>query len=250
MLLKNKTAIITGSNRGIGLQILKSFHKNGASVFACSRTMDKDFLNHVENFNKNNENKIIPISLNLQDEKSIKDASEKILSSGKSLDIMVNNAGDIHTGLFQMTKISRMKEIFDINFFSQALFTQNILKSMVKKKSGSIIFISSTSGLDSNYGRSAYSASKNSIISLCKTLSKEVGNFNIRVNNIAPGLTETDMMRKNTPENFIEETLKNTNLKKIGKTEDVANAALFFASDLSSHITGQTLRVDGGMYGG
>jgi len=140
-----------------------------------------------------------------------------------------------------------LKEIFQVNFFSQTIFTQYILKSMIKRKNGSIIYISSSSALDSNIGRSAYSASKAALISQSKTLSKELGSLNIRVNTIAPGLTNTDMMNENTSLEVIKEVTSNLSLKRIGEPNEIANLALFLASDLSSYITGQVIRIDGGM---
>jgi 3-oxoacyl-[acyl-carrier protein] reductase len=146
-----------------------------------------------------------------------------------------------------MTSIKKFKEIFEVNFFSQALFTQYVLKAMIKNKKGSIVNISSTSGMDSNFGRSAYSASKAAMISQSKTLSKELGQYNIRVNTIAPGLTDTEMMQNNTPKEVIKDVLENLSLKRLADPKEIANAALFLSSDLSSYITGQTIRVDGGM---
>ena len=118
---------------------------------------------------------------------------------------------------------------------------------MIKTKKGSIIYISSTSAIDGNEGRSAYSASKAAIISQAKVLSKELGNYNIRVNVIAPGLTKTDMMENNTSSETIQNTIKQISLKRVAKTDEIANVVLFLASDLSSYISGQTIRVDGGM---
>ena len=160
---------------------------------------------------------------------------------------MVNNAGAIQTSLFQMTSLKDVKEIFEINFFAQTIFTQFIIKSMVKKKSGSVIYISSSSATDGNIGRNAYASSKAAINSQAKVLSKELGVYNIRVNVISPGLTDTDMMSKNTPKNIQENVIANTSLKRIGKPEEIANTALFLSSEMSNYITGQIIRVDGGM---
>lgn len=247
MLLKNKTAIITGSNKGIGKKILKTFSENGADIFACVRNVSAEFESHIEELSKNFGNKIIPIKLDLSDEKSVKEASINILSSNKSIDILVNNAASIYTALFQMTPKKNLEEIFKINFFSQSIFTQYILKSMIKNKSGSIIYISSSAAIDGNEGRSAYAASKAALIAQSKVLSKEVGSYNIRVNAIAPGLTDTEMMTKNTPEKIIKETTSRVSLNRIGNPEEIANAVLFLSSDMSSYITGQVIRVDGGM---
>ncbi len=247
MLIKNKTAVITGSNRGIGLKTLEKFSENGADVIACSRKIDKTFLDKIESLKKKFNNKIFPIELDFENEDNVKKAFEKINSLNINIDILVNNAGKINTALFQMTSMKILKEIFQVNFFSQTIFTQYIIKLMMKKKMGSIIYISSSSAIDSNIGRSAYSASKAALISQSNTLSKELGTFNIRVNTIAPGLTDTDMMKENTPPNVLKEVISNTSLKRLGEPNEIANVILFLASDLSSFVTGQVIRVDGGM---
>ena len=118
---------------------------------------------------------------------------------------------------------------------------------MMKNKRGSIIYISSSSAIDGNRGRSAYSAAKAALLSQAKTLSKEVGEFNIRVNAIAPGLTKTDMMTENTEKKIIDEVTSQISLKRVASPKEIANVALFLSSDLASYITGQFLRVDGGM---
>ena len=247
MLLKNKTAVITGCSKGIGKKILEIFSSNGANIFACTRNINEEFKNHLEDLKKKFNNEIIPIQFNLNEESEIKKASNEILLSKKKIDILVNNAATIHSAIFQMTSMKKLKEIFEINFFSQTLFTQYILKSMIKNKSGSIVYISSSSALDGNEGRSAYSSTKSAIIAQAKVLSRELGVHNIRVNAIAPGLTNTDMMKDNTPVELIKEFKSRISLKRIANPEEIANVALLLSSDLSSYITGQVIRVDGGM---
>ena len=247
MLLKGKTAVITGCNRGIGKNILEAFSKNGATVFACVRNISKEFKSNINEIEQNTKNKIIPIQFDLSNESQIKEAANSILSSDKSIDILVNNAAMIHTAIFQMTSIKKLKEVFEIDFFSQTNFTQYILKSMVKNKKGSILYISSSSALDGNEGRSAYSSAKSALIAQSKVLSRELGVHNIRVNTIAPGLTDTDMMKKNTTQETIKDVISRVSLRRIAGTEEIANTALFLSSDLSSYITGQVIRVDGGM---
>jgi len=247
MLLKKKTAVITGSNRGIGKEILKLFSENGADIFACARNIDENFKIYLKGLEEKFKNKIIPIKLDLADENLIKESSKNILEHNKPIDILVNKASKIHTSLFQKTTKKKLSEVFEINFFAQTTFTQYILKSILKQKNGSIIYISSTSAIDGNEGRSAYAASKAALISQVKVLSKELGRNNIRVNAIAPGLTNTDMMTENTSKNIVDEIVSRTSLKRIGKPEEIAKVTLFLASDMSDYITGQTLRVDGGM---
>ena len=247
MLIQNKTAVITGCNRGIGKKILEVFSANGATIFACVRNVSEEFKTFTNEMEKKFNNKIIPIQFDLNDEDQVKKAASNILSSNSPVDILVNNAATIYTALFQMTSIKKLKETFETDFFSQTLFTQYILKSMIKKKSGSILYISSSSALDGNEGRSAYSSAKAAIIAQAKTLSREVGKYNIRVNVIAPGLTDTDMMKENTPKEIVNEVTSRTSLRRIANPQEIANAALFLSSDLSSYITGQVIRVDGGM---
>ena len=247
MLLKNKVAVITGSNRGIGKQTLEIFSKNGADVIACVRKSSNDFIEYTKKLSQETKNSIDIVDLDLQSENSVKDAIKRIVSMNKKIDILINNAGSIYTGIFQMTTISKLREIFEINFFSQSVFVQGLVKTMIKNKSGSIIYISSSSAIDANEGRSAYSASKAAIITQAKTLSKELGAFNIRVNCIAPGLTQTDMMKNNTPDNILQEVIKTIPLKRVGDPNEIANVILFLASDLSTYLSGQTIRVDGGM---
>jgi len=247
MLLKGKTAVVTGCNRGIGKKILEIFSENKATVFACVRNVDEEFKSFLNELTKKFNNQIIPIQFDLIDENKIKVAANDILASNKPIDILVNNAATIHTALFQMTSIKKLKEMFEINLFSQTIFTQYILKSMIKNKKGSIVYISSSSALDGNEGRSAYSSTKAAIITQAKVLSRELGVHNIRVNSIAPGLTDTDMMKENHKKEIVNEIISRTSLRRIADPKEIANIVLLLSSDLTSYITGQNIRVDGGM---
>jgi 3-oxoacyl-[acyl-carrier protein] reductase len=247
MLLNNKTAVITGCNKGIGKSILEIFSENTANIFACIRKKNPEFLQLKDNLEKKFKNKIIPVEIDFEDIEKVKKGAQIILEHNIPIDILVNNAGIIENSLFQMSSMKNIKKIFEINYFSQTIFTQFILKSIIKNKKGSIVYISSSSAIDGNIGRNSYSSSKAAIISQAKTLSKELGKMNIRVNSIAPGLTDTDMMRKNTPDNILKDVVNDLSLKRIANPNEIANVALFLSSDLSSYITGQTIRVDGGM---
>ena len=247
MLLQNKIAVVTGCNRGIGKKIIEVFSSNGATIFACVRNIDDEFKSYIEDLKKKFSNEIVPIQFDLNKEDQIKEAANKILSSKKPIDILINNAATIHTAIFQMTSVKKLKEIFETNFFSQTIFTQYILKSMIKNKGGNIIYVSSSSALDGNEGRSAYSSAKAAIITQAKVLSRELGVHNIRVNAIAPGITDTKMLNESTPKEIINEVKLRTSLKRIADSKEIANAVLLLSSDLSSYITGQVIRVDGGM---
>ena len=247
MLFKNKTVVVTGCNKGIGLEILKKFHANGANIYACVRNKNENFLKKISQLQKNSENKIYIKSLDLQKEDTVKNTANEILTEGKPIDILINNAGDIYTNIFQMTPISKFKTLFDVNFFNQIYFTQIILKSMIKKKGGNILFISSSSASDGTLGRSAYASTKGAVNSFVKVLARELGNSGIRVNAISPGLIDTDMGNKNTKEEFKSNFIKSLSINRIGKPEEIASAALSICSDDNSYLTGQIIRVDGGL---
>ena len=247
MLLKDKTVVLTGCNRGIGRAILEVFAKNGASIWACVRQLDDEFLDFVKGIEEKYEVQIKPVPFDLADERQVKAGIKSIKSAKQPVDILVNNAGVIFTALFQMTSVDKMKEVFEINYFSQLLLTQSITKLMARQKSGSVINISSSSAIEGNEGRIAYASSKAAIIASTKVMAKELAIYNIRVNAIAPGLTETDMMEGSTSKEALEYTLQRICMRRIGKPEEIANVALFLSSELSTYMTGQVLRVDGGM---
>ena len=245
MLLKGKKDLITGCNKGIGKSIFEKFIENEGEIIACVRKKRNEFEEFVNS--KKKDHSIFIYEIDFSDQNSVKNVSNQIIKDHPKIDILVNNAGSIFNGLFQMTPIDQAKDLFQINFFSQILLTQIILKSILRNKMGSIINITSTAGIDSGEGRSLYNSTKAAMISQTKSLSKEIGRFNIRVNSVAPGLTDTEMMRNNTKEDVIDKVVKNQSLQRIGKPIDIANATLFLASDLSEFITGQIIRVDGGM---
>ncbi len=247
MLLKNKTAVVTGCNKGIGKSIVEEFSKNGANIFACVRSLNEKFIENIDNLKNKFKVEIFPIELDLNNENTIKNAADKIIKNSKSIDILVNNAGTIQTSLFQMTPSKDIRNVFEVNFFSQTKFTQLMIKPMIKNKSGSIVYISSSAADDGNIGRNAYASSKAAINAQAKVLSRELGMYKIRVNVISPGLTDTSMMSENTPQNVKENILSNISLKRIGKPNEIANTALFLSTEMSSYITGQIIRVDGGM---
>ena len=246
MLLKNKCAVVTGCNRGIGKSVLETFASNGADVWACVRSESEDFLLLINDLENKYKVSIKPVYFDLSDIDSVKQGIKTIASEKRPIDILVNNAGYISTSLFQMTPLSQVKEMFDINFFSMFQFTQSIVKLMVKN-GGSVVNISSSAAIEGNEGRASYASSKSAVITFGQVISRELGGNNIRVNTIAPGLTETEMMKGSTPDDVLEQTLDRVSLHRVAQPKEIANVALFLASNLSSYITGQVLRVDGGM---
>jgi 3-oxoacyl-[acyl-carrier protein] reductase len=247
MLLKGRKAIVTGSNRGIGKAIVKILAKNGADVWACTRNFDDHYSHYLDSLAEEMGVNILPVYFDLADVEQVKEGVKKIIAAKQPVDILINNAGIIFTALFQMTTMEKMKEDFEINLFSQLFLTQQISRIMSRQKSGSIINVSSSAAIEGNEGRLAYASAKAAMIASTKVMAKELAKFNIRVNAIAPGLTETDMMRNSTTEHSLEKTLERTCMKRVGRPEEIANVVLFLSSDLSSYMTSQVLRVDGGM---
>jgi len=247
-LLKNKTAVITGCNKGIGKAILIKFAEESADIIACTRKRDEEFVKFCKNLQKQFKIKVHNIFFDLENTNELKSAIIEIKKKTKKIDIIVNNAGIIQTSLFQMTKLQDIKKIFEVNFFSIYLLTQYLLKHMIKNKSpSSIINISSSAAIEANRGRSSYASSKAALITFSKVISKELADFNIRVNVVAPGLTNTEMMNSSMSKESLKETVDRTLLKRVANPVEIANTVLFLASDLSSYINGQVLRVDGGL---
>lgn len=246
-MLDGKKIIITGASRGIGKSILENFSKNGASIIACSKTHSVELLKYYSQIETENNVKIYPYFFDLADDEQVNKNLKEILSEHKIIDVLINNAGEIQTSIFLMTPIKKIKDNFNINYFSVLSLTQTIAKKMMGNKSGNIINISTTSAMDGIEGRLAYSSSKAALITTTKVLSKELGRFNIRVNAIAPGLTDTDLMHNSHSPEIIKEVINSLSLNRLAKPDEIANVALFLASELSSYITGEVIRVDGGM---
>lgn len=246
MILKNKNAIITGCIQGIGKATLEEFAKNGANVWACAMEYNSDFEFFCNKLSNENNVWIKPVYFNLLNHDEIK-AAIKIISSEKcNVDILVNIAGMTKDAITHMVTLEQMKLIFEINFFSQIYLTQFVTKLMVRQGHGSVINTSSISAIDGSYGQLSYSASKAALIGATKTLSKELASAGIRINAIAPGVIDTEM-NKIVPDNIIHENIKKMKIKRLGKPDEVAKTILFLASDLSNYITGQIIRIDGGI---
>ena len=246
MLLKNKVALITGSNRGVGLSILKKFSENGAEIIACARTKNEEFEKLISEISQKYQNKITPVYFDLTKENEIVKGLEEIEKISDKIEIIVNNAGVNQVSLFQMTPMNKIREVFDINFFSHLKLTQRLMKILIKNKKGSIINISSNAAEECDAGRSGYATSKAALIAFTKVLSKELGSFNIRVNAVAPGLTNTDMMEKGVSKKIIETAVNRVALKRPAEPVEISNVVMFLASDLSSYVSGEIIFVTGG----
>lgn len=248
MLLKGKNAVITGCLKGIGRATMDVFAQNGSNIWACCQMPTAEFESHVKELAEANGVLIVPVYFDLSNYEQIKAGVRQIIADKRPVDVLVNIAGITHNALFHMTTMEKMKEVFEIDFFSQMLITQQLTRLMVRQKSGSVINIVSVAGLDGNPGQIAYSAAKAALVGATRTLAGELGGYGIRVNAVAPGVIQTDMTAVLPKEKF-DELLSGSKLRRPGLPEEVARTLLFLASDKSAYITGQVIRVDGGMGG-
>lgn len=246
MILTGKNVIITGTNRGIGRAMLEAFAHNGANVWAHARVETADFVKDIKSVAETSPGTIQPLCFDMTDYDAMKVAVKTVMSSKVPIDALVNNAGITHNALFQMSSIDKLREQIEVNFISVFMFTQYISKLMTRQKSGSIVNVASTAAFDGNSGKSAYGASKAAVIAMTESIATELGPHGIRANCIAPGITETEMLAT-MPETVIAEAKASADMRRGGAPEEIAQTAVFLASDLSNYITGQTIRVDGGL---
>lgn len=242
-MLENKIILVTGCNRGIGKSVVEKFATNGAIVYANARKADS--LEELSNYMFKN-GKIIPIYFDVTDREAVRQAFIKIKNEQGRLDCLVNNAGILVDTTITMLNSSTLRKIFEVNVFAVFDLISYASRIMSKQKSGSIINISSICGDEGGMrGQTAYSSSKGAVIALTKTAAKELGQFNIRVNSIAPGFIDTDMFRSG-PANIQKQLVDGVYLnKRVGLPSEVADLCVFLASDNSSYINGENIRVDG-----
>ena len=244
-LLENKTAIITGGSRGIGRGIAVEFAKQGANVaFTYSSSVDAAIAL---------ENELKALGVNAkgyQSNAAIFDAAQElakeVLADFGTIDVLINNAGITKDNLLMRISEDDFDKVIEVNLKSVFNLTKAVIRPMMKQRKGSIINMSSVVGLKGNAGQANYAASKSGIIGFSKSVALELGSRNIRSNVVAPGFIETEMTAK-LDEKVVEGWRNEIPLKRGGTPEDIANACIFLASDMSAYITGQTLSVDGGM---
>ena len=244
-LLEGKIALVTGASRGIGKGIAEVLVKHGATVaFTYLSSVEKGL--ELENYLKNLGGNAKGYRSDASDFKAADELINAIVADFGRLDIVINNAGITKDGLLMRMTEEQFDEVIKTNLKSVFNITKACQRPMLKQKSGSIINISSVVGVKGNAGQANYAASKAGMIGFTKSIALELGSRNIRCNAIAPGFIETEMTAA-LDEKTVEGWRQGIPLKRGGTPEDVANACLFLASDLSAYITGQTLNVCGGM---
>lgn len=241
-----KTVMITGCNRGIGREAVRLFAENGNNLICCIRKENSDFEQFISGLRSRYGVKIETLYFDMSDELAIKNTLQPLLKEKRQIDVLINNAGVATGGLLQMTSMTQLREVFQINFFSQVLITQMISKLMMRQKSGVIINMGSVAGLDSFAGYTAYGSSKAAVMSFTRIIARELASYNIRVNAIAPGLTDTNMANQMEGKAY-QEMVNRSAMNRLGKPEEIAQLMVYLASDDASFVNGQVIRIDGGM---
>ena len=246
-MLKGKNAIITGTRRGIGRATVETFASFGANIWACARKQDDTFEEDMRQISDRYSVSIWPVYFDVTDGGQIKEAVQSIRKQKASIDVLVNMVGIVEDSTaFLMTSIDKMKHLFDTNFFAATLLTQYVSRLMARQSCGSIVNIASIAGLDGEPAQYEYATSKAAIVGATKHLARELASSNIRVNAVAPGMVETEMGAK-IEKNLRDHMLNKVIMKRMGKPAEIANTVAFLASDYASYMTGQIIRVDGGM---
>lgn len=243
--LDGKTAIVTGASRGIGAAIAKRLATEGARVvvnYSGSQSKAEDVVKEIEAAG----GEAFAIQASVADSESVTAMIAATMERFGSVDILVNNAGITRDNLLMRMKESEWDDVINTNLKGVFLCTKAVTRQMMKQRAGRIINIASIVGVSGNAGQANYVAAKAGVIGLTKTTAKELASRNINVNAIAPGFITTEMTEE-LPEEVKTQMLTQIPLAKLGNPEDVAKAVVFFASDDSTYITGQTLHVDGGM---
>jgi len=243
MLLQNKVSLITGSNKGIGLSIVKTFLEEGSIVYASVRKLS-ELSNELENLSSAFNQNLSIIELDVTNVQSCRDAFTIIKKECNRLDILVNNAGKISYELFPLLDINSFEEMLQVNTVGLVRVTQYASRFMTKQKQGSIINLSSVVSVKGVSGQASYSASKGAVNSLTLSLAKEFSSYNVRVNAVAPGMVATDRLVSVSSDKFADQKEK-IGFGRMANPEEIANICLFLASDQSSYITGQIITADG-----
>lgn len=241
-----KTYIVNGSLQGIGLETLKYLASNGCNIISCAYKDTSEFQKICDELESKFSVKIYRFFCDFNDFDDIKSLVNDIRKLKINIDGVVNLVGVANDANFMMVNQTEILNTYRLNVVSNIYFTQFITKFFIRQKSGSIVFVSSISGIDGNEGQLSYSSSKGALISATKTLSKELGMYGVRVNCIAPGVINTSM-NEIVPSNILEKKINKASLRRIGQPKEVSSSILFLLSEDSSFITGQVLRIDGGM---
>lgn len=242
-LLKDKICLVTGSSKGIGKAIVEKFASHGAIVYANARD-SSGFDEFCSTLAKKYSTKVTPIYFDVTDFDDVKSAILQIKRESGSLNVLVNNAGVVSYEMLGMVNFDNFRQMLEVNVVSVVNLMQLATKLMKRKKSGSIINISSIVGEKGSVGQLSYSTTKGAVSALTKSASKDLASSNIRVNAIAPGMIGTERLKSIMSDKF-QEKIEDIGLGRLGLPEEVADTCLFLASDLSTYMTGQVIQLEG-----
>ena len=245
-MIQGKNAIVTGARSGIGFATVQLFAQNGCNCWAVVHRDDEAFLSAIAQWEQEYNVWIKPDHNDLGDSDSIKAGIKQIMQEKHSIDILVNAAGIVSPNrLFSMTKMEDIRRVMDVNFFSVIELTQLVCRSMMRQRKGSIINIGSIAAWGEDTSQMEYAASKAALTIATKKLARELGAIGVRVNAVAPGLTQTKMLEE-LEEEQLQTITKGIGLHRLGTPEEIAQVCLWLASDSSSFVTGETIKADGG----
>lgn len=244
-LLSGKICVITGTSRGIGRQIAESFTKQGAIVYANARR-EGCLEEWAAERNAEGRGTVIPLYFDITNTEEVRRAVLRLKKEQGRIDVLINNAGVIANQLLGMISMEKTREMFEVNVFGALELTQMIAtRFMMKQKSGSIINIASITGVEGSRGQIAYSASKGAVISMTKSMAKELAPYHIRVNAVAPGMIQTERLNVTVRDEY-KDRAASIGMGRLGEPQEIADGCSYFASDLSDYTTGQILVIGGG----
>ncbi len=242
----SESALITGASGGIGMALVEKFASLGYDVLGSMRSEKPEILEKWSEWSEKYTVSIRPVYFDLSDEESVKNALGTFLKDKDNpIEVLINNAGIPYGATAMMTPMKDLKNVMQINFFGAIYVSQLVAKSMIRRKNGSIVNISSVGGIESSPGYLAYGSSKAALIHATKIMAKELAGAGIRVNAVAPGLTETKMGHFKS-EGELKKALDRTPAGRMAKPEEIAEVVAFLCSESASYITGEIMAVDGG----
>lgn len=246
-LLPARTVVVTGCGGDLGVEIVEKFVSNGDKVIACFRRFDSREREKLAKKNLLNSNLVLPLEADFRDSVGVASLIREIEDRSDRVDVLVHNAAVAHGSLLITTRVSDLDDCLKVNLIAPFMLSQSIGKIMMRNRSGVVLFISSVASVEAWPGTAAYAMSKAALNQLSRVMALELGPYGIRVNTIAPGLINTEMLKKNS-DKFVEKMLKGSAQGRVAETEEVASLAFYLASSESSHVNGQVIRIDGGRH--
>lgn len=247
--LRGKNVILTGATRGIGNAVLQLFVQNHANLWCLVRRPNEQFLSQTRALEERHGVWIRTVTADMEDTESIREALHTVFAEKHPIDILINNASVNAHGSFLMTSRSELDRVFQVNCFSQLQIIQMVARKMILQKSGTIINITSASGFEHNVGNFSYAGTKALMNWATQTISRELAPYHIRVNAVAPGVTDTDMNHA-YEKGIAEHVMPAMNIQRRAEPMEIAEGVLFLASEQASFVSGQVLRIDGGRFNG